>query len=99
MRLPAAVTDVLVSALLAAAAIIAVTGGGRLRVAGAVMSAQSWSRPLAAAIVLFVVSHAAGFARGRVTVGEVIRRFANLVTGALLAGALAFTAIYIIHAC
>src|SRR3954465_2921786 len=71
MRLPAAVTDVLVSALLAAAAIIAVTGGGRIRVAGAMVSAQSWSRPLAAAIVLFVVSQAPGLARRRVGAGKV----------------------------
>src|SRR3954469_12799501 len=99
MRLPAAVTDVLISALLAAAAIIAVTGGGRIRVAGAMVSAQGWSRPLVASCYLCAGAQEPGLARRRVGAGKVIRRFASLVTAALLAGALAFTAMYIIHAC
>jgi hypothetical protein len=40
MRLPAVVADVLVSAVLVAAA-VALTGGGRLEIAGAVVSARS----------------------------------------------------------
>src|SRR3954454_21883377 len=99
MRLSAAVVDVLVWLLLVAAAIIALTGGRRLEIAGAAISARDWSRPLAAAIVLFVASQTPGLVRRRVTAGEVVRRFAVIVTATLPAVALAFTAVYIIHAC
>src|SRR4051812_12463597 len=99
MRLSAVVVDVLVWLLLVAAAIIELTGGSRLEIAGAAISARDWSRPLAAAIVLFVASQTPGLVRRRVTAGEVVRRFAVIVTATLPAIALAFTAIYIIHAC
>jgi hypothetical protein len=99
MRLSAVAAEVLVSALLVVAAVIALTGGGRIELAGAVVSARSWSRPLAAALLLFLAVHAAGVARGRVRIDEVARRFAMVVTASLCAVALAFSARYIIHAC
>jgi len=99
MRLTAVVVDVLVSLLLVAAAVIALTGGRRLEIAGAAVSVRDWSRPLAAAIVLFVASQTPGLVRRRVAASEVVRRFAVIVTAALPAVALAFTAVYIIHAC
>ena len=99
MRLAAVVAEVLVSALLVAAATIALTGGGRLEIAGAVVSARSWSRPLIAALLLFVASQAPGLVRRGVSAGDVIHRLARLVTAALAGIALAFTAVYIIHAC
>ena len=99
MRLTAVVVDVLICLLLVAAAIIALTGGRRFELAGAAISARDWSRPLAVAIVLFVASQAPGLVRRRVTAGEVVRRLASLVTVTLPFVALAFTAVYIIHAC
>jgi hypothetical protein len=99
MRLPAVIADALVAALLAAALTIAWTGGGRIEIAGAVVSARSWFRPLAAALLLFAALQAPGLTRRRLRVGDVVHRFATLVTAALVAAALAFTAVYIIHAC
>lgn len=99
MRLAAVVADILVSALIVAAAAIALTGGGRIEIAGAVVSAHSWSRPLAVALMLFIAAQAPGVIRRRVGPGEVIHRLARLVTAALAVQALVFTAIYIIHAC
>lgn len=99
MRLTAVVVDVLVSLLLVAAAMIALTGGRRLEIAGAAISARDWSRPLAAALVLFVASQAPDVVRRRVSGGQVVRRLAILVTASLPVVALASTAVYIIHAC
>jgi len=99
MRPRAVVADVLVSALLVTAAVIALTGGGRIEIAGIAVSARSWSRPLIAALLLFVASQAPRFAGRRVAAAEVLDRLARLVTATLPAIALAFTAVYIIHAC
>lgn len=99
MRLPAVLADILVTALLVVAAAIALTGGGRIEIAGAAVSARSWSRPLAAALVLFIAAQAPGLARRRVSAGAVVQRLARLITAALAAIALVFTAGYIIHAC
>ena len=99
MRVFAAVVNVLVVALLAAAMTIAWTGGGRIAVGGTEVSAHSWARPLIVAIVLFIALQAAPLVRRRVRVGEVAGQLATVVTAALIAGALALTAVYIIHAC
>jgi hypothetical protein len=99
MRLSAVIVDVLVSALIVAAAAIALTGGGRVEIAGAIVSARSWSRPLVAALVLFAASQAPGLLRRRVGAGQVVHRLAILLTASLVAIALVFTAVYIIHAC
>jgi len=99
MRLFAVVANVLVVALLAAALTIAWTGGGRILIGGVDVSAHSWARPLVVAIVLFIASQVPGFVRRRVHVGEIVERVATLVTAALVAAALALTAVYIIHAC
>src|SRR5699024_7291774 len=99
MRRSAVVADILVTALLAAAIAIAWTGGGRIQVAGTIVSARSWARPLAAAILLFVAVRALALARRRVRPALVGERFATLVTAALVIAGLTFTAVHIIHAC
>jgi len=99
MRLFAVVANILVVALLAAALTIAWTGGGRILIGSVDVSAHSWARPLVVAIVLFIASQAPGFVRRRVHPGEIVERLATLVTAALVTTALAFTAVYIIHAC
>jgi hypothetical protein len=99
MRLSAVVVDVLVAALLAVALTILWTGGGRFDIAGVVVSARSWSRPFAAALILFLASQLPGLLGRRVHAAHVLQRFATIVTAALPAAALAFTAVYIIHAC
>lgn len=99
MRLRAAVVDVLVVALLTTAAAVAWTGGGRIAIAGIPISVRDWSRPLAAAILLFLASEAPGLVRRRVGAVAIVQHASVVLTAASTAIALVFTAIYIIHAC
>lgn len=98
-RLPRpAVLDIVIVALLAAAGAVAWTGGGRFEVFGMPVSARDWTRPLAAALILFGASYGRRVLRRHIAAAEAAHRLAGLVTAALIAAALASTAAFIIPA-